>query len=108
MPAERFLLTAVSLQREGRPLHDIEAILISRAREEGPGCHSRRNFAGQLEILFSDGQCLSCDGRGWALRQQEQVAPLYEAAFAPFAATAREEAPAGPGAASFGPGQHHS
>ncbi len=104
MPAERFLLTAVSLQREGRSLHDIEAILITRAREEGPGCHSRRNFAGQLEILFGDGQCLSCDGRGWALRQQENVAPLYEAAFAPFAAPAHDDAPAGHGEAPFGSG----
>jgi hypothetical protein len=104
MSAQQLLMTAVSLQREGKSQADIEAALAETARREEPDSHARRNFAGQLELIFPDGQCLRFDGGLWLLHQQQQVAPLYEAVLAPFATQANGAGQAGSGA--YGTGGH--
>jgi hypothetical protein len=84
MTAERMLMTAVSMQREGLPPNDVEKALIELARREEPGCHWQRNFGGHAELLFADGQCLRFDGRSWTLTPSHQPAPLYMSALAAF------------------------
>jgi hypothetical protein len=85
MTAHDMLMTAVSLQREGRGQAEIEAALIEQARRQESGCRSRRSFAGAMDFVFDDGQLLSCSGGTWSLCQHEQVAPLYAATWQAFA-----------------------
>jgi hypothetical protein len=84
MTAERILITAISMQREGLLPSDIEHALMDLARREEPGCHWQRNFGGHVELHFADGQCLRFDGRSWALTPSHQLAPLYATALAGF------------------------
>jgi hypothetical protein len=84
MTIDKLLLTAVSLQRDGRSPEDIHATLLEIARLESLDCHTRRNFAGHSDLVFDDGRSLRFDGGVWTLRQEDHVAPIYEAALAPF------------------------